>query len=304
MLRRLAAAPVAFYLASDSSAPVLFRQADVQVDPATVDEVIESKGDSLCIRASDFREACSGLLESLEDVVADESMSPADRYQMLQVAVSFEVERTLRVVDPGQFVNLSAKFADHISTLVSGTGLVPDELFAIARHDSQTFTHVTNTSGYAVMLAERLGYSDDEELSEIATGAMLHDIGKRAIPKHILCKSGPLNPEERKQIQTHPLRGYEELAARSDVSHEQRMMVYQHHERIDGTGYPVRILGGEIHPWAKLLAVVDVFDALTGSRPYRRPMTVREAAEYVDSHAGTQFEKEMAKCWVAAINCN
>lgn len=305
MLRQLNTAHIVLYLCSeDSERPVLFRQADIKVDEAALEVLIESKGDWLCIRATDLRDACSGMIGSLSDLVADETLSPADRFKILQVVVSFEVQRTLNAVDPAQYVTLSANTSRHITTLVSEAGLVPNELFAIARHDFQTFTHVTNTAGYAVMLADRLGCYSDDELKQIAMGAMLHDIGKRCIPRHILAKPGRLTDEERKLIQTHPLRGYEELVTCTEVTDQQRLMAYQHHERIDGTGYPVRIPGSEIHPWSKLLSVVDVFEALTGSRPYRRALALCEAADYVESHAGTQFDKEIAECWVAAIKCN
>lgn len=305
MLRKVNDLPVAiYYCDGESDRAVLFREANVQVDEHTLDELIESKGSNLFLRTSDFKNTCAELLDSLGDLVSDDTMEPTDRFSMLQAAVSFEVERTLKAIDPSHYVGLVADVSRHINALVTENDLVPEELFAIARHDSQTFTHVTNTASYATMLAEKLGITDDAELDQIAMGAMLHDMGKRSIPSHILSKPGRLTTEERELIQTHPQRGYEELVTRIDVSHEQKLMVYQHHEHFDGNGYPVRIRGSEIHPWARLLSVVDVFDALTGSRPYRRPMTMHEAAEFIESRAGTQFDKEMAQCWVAAVKSN
>lgn len=163
---------------------------------------------------------------------------------------------------------------------------------------------MTNVAGYATVLAEQVGISDPDELSQITVGAMLHDIGKRHIPHELLTKPGRLTPEERIIIELHTTRGYEEVAGRDDVNDAQRMMIYQHHEHVNGNGYPVRILGDEIHPWARLLAVVDVFDALTGKRPYRKPMRMTEAIRFIADRAGTQFDKEMALCWVSAIKSN
>jgi HD-GYP domain-containing protein (c-di-GMP phosphodiesterase class II) len=88
------------------------------------------------------------------------------------------------------------------------------------------------------------------------------------------------------------------------MSFEQLMMVYQHHERFDGKGYPVGVQGEEIHPWARMLAVVDVFDAMTGTRPYRRPATAQEAMEYIGRSAGTHFDPEMVKCWKSTMAKN
>jgi len=102
-------------------------------------------------------------------------------------------------------------------------------------------------------------------------------------------------------IESHTQRGYEELCDRADLEFGQLMMVYQHHEHIDGRGYPVRIMGDEIHPWAKLLAVVDVFDALTGKRSYRRPMSSQAALDHLQARAGRQFDPKVVDCWIAAM---
>jgi len=160
---------------------------------------------------------------------------------------------------------------------------------------------LTNVAGFAVMLAGRLGISKSEDIKKIAEGALLHDIGKRFIPTSVLCKSSRLAKAERQLMETHPLRGFVDLRTSSHVGFDQQLMVYQHHERIDGKGYPVRLVGAEIHPWTKLLAVVDVFDALTSNRPYREPMRLSDALSYLERGAGTHFDKEMVRCWISAI---
>jgi len=86
------------------------------------------------------------------------------------------------------------------------------------------------------------------------------------------------------------------------VTFEQLMMAYQHHERFDGKGYPVGIAADEIHPWARMLAVVDVFDAMTGMRPYRKPATAQEAMDYIRQNAGTHFDPEVVECWDNAMS--
>ncbi len=79
------------------------------------------------------------------------------------------------------------------------------------------------------------------------------------------------------------------------------MMVYQHHERVDGSGYPVGVTGRDIHPWAKMLAVVDVFDAMTGTRPYRNSSSTRVALQYLNHNSGSQFDPEIVRCWSIAM---
>lgn len=283
---------------------VLFREAGVSISDTRADKLVSTCGDLLYVRQADFEKACDHILDSLETLMADESMSPTDRYEVMQTALSFEVDKSLRSIDPSKYLALVARVGSQIKDLIGDNRILPSDLFAIAKHDSHTFAHVTNVAGYATVLAEQIGISDSDELDQITVGAMLHDIGKRFIPQAILGKPGRLTAEERIVIESHTLRGYEDLVGRDDVNHAQRMMVYQHHEHVNGKGYPVRVMGDEIHPWAKLLAVVDVFDALTGKRPYRKPMPMDEAVEFITSRAGTQFDKEMALCWVSAIKSN
>ena len=88
---------------------------------------------------------------------------------------------------------------------------------------------------------------------------------------------------------------------RSDLNHGQLMIVYQHHERDRRQRLSGRRAGVDIHPWAKLVSIVDVFDAMTGKRPYRKSITAAEALQFIERNAGTHFDPEMAKCWISAM---
>ena len=109
-----------------------------------------------------------------------------------------------------------------------------------------------NVAAYCVLAAAAVGLSKKAELAEIAMGGLLHDIGKRFMPRHLLNKNTSFDEDEKRLIRTHPQKGYEELCRFENISFGQLMMVYQHHERIDGTGYPVRVTGAEMHLWAKI----------------------------------------------------
>jgi HD-GYP domain-containing protein (c-di-GMP phosphodiesterase class II) len=222
----------------------------------------------------------------------------AERYAALQLAMAAEIEHATRLIDCGPYVAAAEKLGRELTTLFVGNNVLPRDLYNLARHDFYTFSHVTNVASYGLILADRLGLcSCDADFESLAKSAILHDIGKRFIRASILSKPAKLTAEERAIIETHPQRGYEELCARNDMSEAQLMMVYQHHEKYDGSGYPVGFAGDEIHPWARMIAIVDVFDAMTGTRPYRRPCSAQEALEYIVRNAGTHFDKEMVECW-------
>lgn len=177
------------------------------------------------------------------------------------------------------------------------------DLFDVLHHDYATFTHSANVAFYCGILASELGYSK-EDIVRITTGGLLHDLGKLEIEEEILCKPGKLDDVEFRRIRMHPLLGFRKLANREDLSHGQLMMAYQHHERRDGKGYPVGCVSEDIHPWAKICAVVDVFEALTSQRPYRTPMPKSKALLLQQRDNGTAFEPEILACWKSIIQRN
>ncbi len=174
------------------------------------------------------------------------------------------------------------------------------DLFRVLHHDYATFTHSTNVAFYSAMLAAALGYNKDE-VEQIITGGLLHDLGKLEIDDRILNKPGKLDEFEFRQVKRHPGIGFRRLAKRTDLNEGQLMMVYQHHERCDGSGYPVGCLANEIHPWAKICAVVDVYEALTSQRPYRKPLSRMKAVDVLDREGSASFDLEVLECWKSII---
>lgn len=277
--------------------PVLLRQEGVEVGSGRVEELAASLESPPLVRSEDFQKLSAALLARLDELANDETIPVEDRFVLLQTAAAAEVELASAIIDPARFVGVSRQMGRAFGQLVQGGDLAPGEVFAIARHDHYTFTHVTNVCCYALTLATALGVHDSADLEELAIGALLHDVGKRHIPVRVLRKKDRLTPADWALIKQHPQRGFEDLARSGGLTLRQLLMVYQHHERIDGLGYPVGLTGEELHPWARLLAVVDVFDALTGRRPYRKPCSVDEAVTRLRAGAATHFDAEMVDCW-------
>ena len=163
--------------------------------------------------------------------------------------------------------------------------------------DYGTFTHSANVAYYTLILAHALGQTDRDALRAIGIGALLHDIGKVGIPERILLKPGALSPEERNLIRSHPTLGLLSLRDQHPLEFGQLMMVYQHHERLDGSGYPVRLGGTEIHEWARICAVADVFEALTSDRPYKRALSSAAALDVIEQGERKGLDPEYFRCW-------
>lgn len=137
--------------------------------------------------------------------------------------------------------------------------------------DLYTYTHCINVSILAVILGKKLGYSR-KELEMIGMAGMFHDVGKALIPETILNKPGKLNEKEMNVMRTHSLRGYEILKTQEDIPEEILRGALEHHEKYDGSGYPRGLKGEDISDISRLLAVVDVYDALTSKRVYKDPL--------------------------------
>ncbi len=160
---------------------------------------------------------------------------------------------------------------------------------AIDAKDEVTHGHIRRVQVAALALARELGITDDNTLQAIEAAALLHDTGKIAVPEHILNKPGKLTPAEFEKMKLHAPIGAEILSA-IDFPYPVVPIVRHHHENWDGTGYPDRIAGQAIPIGARILSVVDCFDALTSDRPYRRRMSDADALAILRERRGTMYD--------------
>lgn len=181
-----------------------------------------------------------------------------------------------------------------------------DVLFSLARaieaKDSYTQGHVERVSNFAVQLGAYMGLSEEDQDS-LRKGGILHDIGKIGVPDHILNKAGPLTHEERMIIKMHPEQGAR-ICEKLKSIRGAVPIIRHHHERLDGTGYPDRLVGDEIPLLARILTVVDIYDALTTTRSYRKGLSHEIAMELLweetskgwwDKEVVSQFTKMLSQ---------
>lgn len=167
-------------------------------------------------------------------------------------------------------------------------------------HENNVYTHSLNVSIYACQLAIENGLPL-KNIEEIGLGALLHDIGKMYISPDILNKPGKLTESEFGLIQTHCEMGYETLRKIHEIPATVSHCALQHHERIDGQGYPRGLTGDTIHKYAKILSVADVFDAVTSPRVYRPAMLPHKGLELLYAGSGTQFEDKQVQLFANCI---
>lgn len=167
---------------------------------------------------------------------------------------------------------------------------------AIEARDEYTRDHLDRVSGYARAMGRELGWPE-QRLETLDFGSILHDIGKIAVREATLTKPGPLSPEEWAEMRQHPEVGARMVQAVPYLAHAAPMILH-HHERWDGSGYPHGLKGEEIPEEARLLAVVDAFDAMTTDRPYHPAYSPERARDEILSLSGRQFDSQMVKAFV------
>lgn len=171
---------------------------------------------------------------------------------------------------------------------------------ALELRDPYTASHQHRVAGLAATIGQHLGL-DDAVCEGLAVGASLHDMGKLAIPAEILTKPGRLDPAEYALIQRHPRSGHD-IVVGIDFPWPVATMILQHHERLDGSGYPAGLQGGEISVEARILAVADTVETIASHRPYRAARPIETALEIIDADRGKLFDPDIAHACIDAFD--
>lgn len=234
------------------------------------------------------------------DIVVEDIVSPETLRETLQLIVTtFESFRsdptkwTRKIGDQSlgrQFKKVMRAIIDEISA----NGAAMNLLGSACGVDNYIFAHSFHVTLYSTSLGIKMGYNESQ-LMELGIGAMLHDIGKMVIPQELLLKPGKLTADEMNEMKKHTEYGFDLLREQEEISLLSAHCAYQHHERLDGSGYPRGLTDEQIHPYAKIIAVCDVFDALTSRRSYREGMLPHQALELIFSGAGILYDREVVE---------
>jgi len=172
-------------------------------------------------------------------------------------------------------------------------------VMAIEAKDSYTAGHSMRVTAIAEKIGQKLGFNQ-EQLEKLKKAALLHDIGKIGIPEKILNKPGKLLPEEYREIQNHPEIGLE-IIKPIEQMRDIFEIIYHHHEKYDGSGYPSGLKGEEIPLEARVLAVADAYEAMTSDRAYRKALTKEEAVSEILKQKGQQFDQKVVDAFLAVL---
>ena len=282
--------------------------------------------------AANIRDKDSGRILLLKGTVLDSVMifNLKERYSIGEVLIWAEVDAAEIVRDMKKEMNVRKSLAamrdifgsdeeGTISGLPEGTSeavsLVSDDIIdslfdddnillkmhQLQTYDDFTYKHCLRVAMISTVIGKRLNM-DRRSLKELCICALLHDIGKRRISVDIITKPGRLTEEEYDEMKKHPQYGFFMLRRSGGYSQAIMNGVMSHHERFDGSGYPKGLSGSQIGFFGRILAVADVYDALTSNRAYRQSWSVSEAEEYIMGGAGKFFDYDVVLAFMSAFS--
>ena len=217
-----------------------------------------------------------------------------------QAGVLQHIWRDIRTGKPGRG-ELMAVVAEICTSVSLARGLTLP-LASLKTHDEYTFVHTINVALLSTALAEEVGVRGDA-LLDLTVAAVLHDIGKRMIPKSVLNKDGKLTDDEWKLVRRHPEDGARLLFGAPDIPTVAPIVAFEHHMYPDG-GYPRVAADWKMHLASRIVQVADVFDALRTDRPYRKGMSLQEALEILQKDAGTRYEHALLDAFARRVAGN
>jgi len=248
---------------------VLYRSGDL---PFTVKEktrLLDNRVDKVYIDTVDQNKYFRYIEQNLKDIIKDTNIPTEKKAEVVYNTSKKLMIDVLQDPRSGENIKRSQELVNNTLEFILKDKTSFKHILAITSYDYYTYTHSVNVSMFAIALAEKLGIFDQKTLYELGVGALLHDVGKSKIDDSIINKNGRLTEEEFEEIKKHPVYGEEILKETDLISPRSYMVVKQHHEKMDGSGYPYGIQGNDIDEFGKITCICDVFDALTTKRSYK-----------------------------------
>ena len=219
------------------------------------------------------------------DKVKIEDRARVHLSESVKKRVAEGVQYLYRDTESTGFVDMTRSITDDLMKAIEDNEAIAVDISALKVSDEYTFKHSVDVATMSMIVSRQYGLPD-EQIYEIGISGLLHDIGKSKIPNEILNKAGKLTDEEFALIKQHSLLGYQILKDKPELSNAIKLGVLQHHEKINGSGYPMGATEDKIHIFAKIIAVADIYDALVTERPYMKAFTPRDAVEMIMAMTG------------------
>lgn len=271
----------------------------VEIDPARSENIEHKAPPDAALPNREKSETAPKIVPDALTAAIRDTQAPPDRKAVLIRQESVAMMKNLLDNPTAENIREAKKGISEVVHLILKEDQTLYHLLNITSHDHYTYTHSVSVGVLAVALAKKLFKdSKNHDIQALGAGFFLHDLGKIGIDNNIINKPGKLDDEEWREMRRHPSLGFKLLHDTRQLTDECRIIVLQHHERVDGTGYPKGLRGNDIHIYARFCAIADVYDALTSDRPYRKKMAPFEALKLMREQMLHHFQKDLFEHFV------
>jgi HD-GYP domain-containing protein (c-di-GMP phosphodiesterase class II) len=286
---------------SAKEAPFFYRGADLPFNEQHRAKLVEGNVDTVYIPNSERRQYLQYVEANLQDLLHDPNVPVLTKTKLLYDSANEVIEDVIR--DPGSTdnVNRTRGLVDTTVTHIAEGGKHLLSMLEVMATDYRIHSHSVNVCVFGTALGKRIGLSK-HELADLGLGLMLHDVGKARISRQILDKTGKLTPEEWQEIRKHPLAGVELLKQGGEIKDTVLAIVGEHHEQCSGKGYPKGLKADDIHFYAKIAILADVFDAITTNHTYKQGASTYEAIRIMQHEMAEAFNPELLRSVVLMMD--
>lgn len=265
---------------------VLFRRQGEILTQERLDGLLK-KGLKAFYIADDQRPAYQSFLRA---IVQNDTLTPEVRGKYIKESAFNHITDLFTQSDVGALAVESKGLVEDMVNFISSDISAAVKLMGLSGHDYYTYNHCVNVSVYSISIAKRVIGEDKNLLMTVGLGGLLHDLGKKMVDEAIINKPGKLDDREWVEMKKHPTHGVEILKGVPNVSDEAKRIVHEHHEHLDGTGYPRGLTDENISQLSRVTAIADVFDALTTKRSYKEANSAELALEIMLKMSPGKFD--------------
>jgi len=249
---------------------VLYRAADLPFTEKTSAALLDNNVKKLYVSGAEQGRYQKYIEANIHEIILDKEIPEQAKAGIVYDSTKLLIKEVLEDPTRGENIRRSQAMVESEVTYILRGPEAFHNLLRVMSFDYYTYTHSVNVCTFSVAFARFLGYTDEELLNHLGTGALLHDIGKTRIPDRILNKATTLSPWEMELVRKHPQWGLEMMQETNLIHPDSYLPIIQHHERVNGSGYPRGLGPDETHPFGKITGIADSFDAMTTERVYQR----------------------------------
>ena len=254
------------------------------------------------VRHEERGEYTKYLAENLAEIMADQELSVEEKTSILYDSAQAVVQDVLEQPQTVENVRRGKDVARYAVDFIRSENFLLDHFLRIISCDYYLYTHSVNVSAYSVVLGLHSGFQDRACLRELANGGLFHDVGRGGLPGELQQKTGSLSNEEWDLVRGHPVEGHRILSSLDNLGEIALDVVLRHHERMDGSGYPDGLAGGDLSPFVRISAIADVFDALTSDRFHQESMTTFDALMLMKTELARELDPDLLNTFVQIMS--